>query len=537
LKSFKPFFQTSGTLAMSIAGLGIVYMVCIIPSPASYLYYAGLILVMIWQYTFARVRFVRATIAGWVIVAAYEIAAVWVADTPTKILISNNFFLVGANIAGMLASYSIELYARRDFFLTYTLEAERQTVKEQATKLENMNSELEQKIKESETAEAKRAYMEKMFVQAQKMEALGTLAGGVAHDFNNLLTVINGSAALLLKEMGDKPSAHGNVSNIEHCVEKGAKLTAQLLAFARGGKYEVKTADLNKIIIKNIEMFGRTKKAIAIHNNLATELWAVDIDQGQIEQMLLNLLVNAGQAMPNGGDIYITTENTLLDLETAYQLAVEPGNYVKVEVRDTGIGMDDVTKRRVFEPFFTTKEIGKGSGLGLASAYGILRNHGGAIIVASEQGKGSVFSFFLPASSKAIVREKEHSEAPSNGSETILVVDDEEMVLNVASQMLRQLGYEVMTASSGEEALDIYLAHRSKIHLVVLDIIMPGMDGGETYDRLKRFEPGIKVLLSSGYSIDDAAMEIMQRGCNGFLQKPFNFERLSKKVREVLDSK
>lgn len=547
---FRPFFQFSVTSAMIVSGLGIVFMILIIPPPANYSYYAGLILVLIWGYTFTRVRFIWATLAGWLIVASYEFIAIGILDTPTSVLLSNNFFFISANLAGMLASYSIEYYARRDFFLTYKLENERliveaanrrleSIVQERTAQLTKMNTDLRQEIEERRRNQQERAKLENMLIQAQKMESLGTLAGGIAHDFNNLLMGIRGHSSLMLMDMKENHPFYENMTSIDQYVQKGAELTSQLLAFAMGGKYEVKTTDLNELIKKNSRMFGRTKKEITIHTELQKEIWPVDVDQGQIEQVLLNLFVNSSQAMPNGGDLHITTENITLDAGYTQKLGAKLGNYVKTSIRDTGIGMNESTLHRIFDPFFTTKAMGRGTGLGLASVYGILKNHGGFINVESERNQGSLFSFFLPVSSKKIVRENEstieHIEEILKGSETVLLIDDEEMIINVATRMLKRLGYKVMIAQGGQEATKIYRANKDHIDLIILDMIMPGMGGRESYNALKNINPDAKVLLSSGYSLDGEAMEIMESGCNGFLQKPFSPKQLSQKIREILD--
>ena len=549
-RRFRPFFQLSVTAAMIVAGFGIVFMILIMPPPANYTYYAGLILVLIWGYTFTRVRFIWATLAGWLIVVGYQIVAIGMLDTPTSILMSNNFFFISANLAGMLASYSIEYYARRDFFLTFKLENERQVVEaankrlesivqERTSQLMQMNTDLRQEIDERKKAEEERKELENMLIQAQKMEALGTLAGGIAHDFNNLLMGIHGHSSLMLMDMKENHPFYENVNSIDQYVKKGADLTSQLLAFAMGGKYEVKTTDLNELIKKNSLMFGRTKKEVMIHVELQQEIWPVDVDQGQIEQVLLNLFVNAWQAMPDGGDLYITTENITLDTGSAQKMGAKLGSYVKTSIRDTGTGMDEATIHRIFDPFFTTKAMGKSTGLGLASVYGILKNHGGFIQVESKKNEGSVFSFFLPVSSKKIARKGEYfsdsAEETVKGSEMILLVDDEEMIIKVAERILKKLGYRVMTAQNGQEAVEIYRTHRDRIDLVILDMIMPGMGGKELYNTLKKMNPEAKVLLSSGYSIDGEAMEIMESGCNGFLQKPFSPSQLSQKIREILD--
>ena len=378
--------------------------------------------------------------------------------------------------------------------------------------------------------------LEAQLQHAQRMESIGTLAGGVAHDFNNLLMAVQGNASLILLNKDSDHPDYKKIKNIEKQVQRGASLTKRLLGFARGGKYEVTPTNLNEIIRASTKMFARTKKEIAINSKYQEKIWAVEADQGQIEQVLLNLFVNAWQAMSGGGNLFVETENLVLNADDVRSLEIKPGRYVKISVSDTGVGMDASIRERIFDPFFSTREVGKGTGLGLASSYGIIRNHGGIIDVKSEKGKGSTFDIYLPAAkSKVIDQRSEVSEDIKPGTETILLVDDEEIIIDVSPEMLTELGYEVLTAKSGEKALEQYRINKDKIDLVILDMIMPGMGGGETYDRLKQIDPEITVLLSSGYSIDGQATEILKRGCNGFIQKPFNIEILSKKIREILN--
>ena len=377
--------------------------------------------------------------------------------------------------------------------------------------------------------------LEAQLQQVEKLEAIGTLAGGIAHDFNNLLMAIQGRASLA---MMDKDVSHPDFEHfkeIEGHVESAVSLTRQLLGFARGGKYEVKPTNLNKLIQKQNRMFGRTRKEIIISGTYEKDLWTVDVDQGQIEQVLLNLYVNAWQAMPGGGDLYVKTENVVLGEAYVKPFVIEPGAYVKISVQDTGVGMDKGTRDRIFDPFFTTKEMGRGTGLGLSSAYGIIKNHGGFINVYSEKGHGSIFKIYLPASDKEAVVEKQHSGETFMGSETVLFVDDEEMIVEIAVELLNRLGYNAIVAESGREAVTVYAARKEDIDVVILDMIMPDMGGGEVYDRIKEINPKAKVLLSSGYSINGAASEIVKRGCSGFIQKPFKLEELSQKLREILD--
>ena len=390
-------------------------------------------------------------------------------------------------------------------------------------------------VSERKKTEEEKYKLESQFQQAQKMESIGTLAGGIAHDFNNILMGIQGNASLMLLKIESDHPNYEKIKNIETYVQNGTELTKQLLGFARRGKYLIRATDLNEIIDKSSSLFARTKKEIRVHATLLEDLWPAEVDRGQIEQVLLNLYVNAWQAMANGGDLYLQTENVILDRSYVKPYKVEPGRYIKISVSDTGVGIDKETQERIFEPFFTTKEMGRGTGLGLASVYGIIKSHGGYINVYSEQKKGTVFTIYLPASQKAVSSEKET--APTTiikGSGAILLIDDEKMILDVGIELLEELGYTVQSAMSGQEAIDIFQKDRGKFDLVIMDMIMPEMGGGETFDRLKEIDPDVKVLLSSGYSINGQATKILRRGCDGFIQKPFNMNQLAEKVQKIL---
>jgi len=380
-----------------------------------------------------------------------------------------------------------------------------------------------------------RKRLEAQLYQAQKMEAIGTLAGGIAHDFNNLLMAIQGYASLMGMDIAPDHPHQKMIGHIEKCVFSGSDLTKQLLGFARGGKYEVKNTDLNDLVQKSSDMFGHTKKEIQIHRKYEDVIWGVAVDQGQIEQVMLNLYVNAWQAMPEGGELFIETANVVLSEQFVRTYQVKPGRYVKVSIMDTGVGMDKETTARIFDPFFTTKDLSGSSGLGLASAYGIIRNHEGIINVYSEEGHGTTFTIYLPASGKNLISQEKHGATEIlKGDETILLVDDEDMIIHVGADILKRLGYEVLTANGGEQAIGIFTKNKDSIDMVILDMIMPGMGGSETYSRLREIKDDVKVILSSGYSLNGQAADILKRGCNGFIQKPFDMQSFSRKIREVL---
>jgi PAS domain S-box-containing protein len=375
-----------------------------------------------------------------------------------------------------------------------------------------------------------RRELEEQLSHAQKLEAVGTLAGGVAHDFNNILMAIQGHTSLMLFGLDPQDRNYPRLKTIEEHVRRAADLTQQLLGFARGGRYAPQPTDLREIVSRTLDIFSRTHKTIEVVAELHPDTPTVEVDRGQLEQVLLNLYLNAAQAMPDGGRLAIRSELGHLDGPYARSLGLAPGRYLRLSVTDTGEGIDPQIQKKIFEPFFTTKRPGKGSGLGLASAYGIVRKHRGVITVYSEPGHGATFVIMLPASDAPPETEANGTAAPIPGTGLVLVVDDEEAIREVARAMVASLGYETMVAASGVEAVALCAAHTGRISAVVLDLIMPGMSGGETFDRLRAIDPDVRVLLSSGYSLDGLASDILKRGCRAFIQKPFGLSELSEKL-------
>ncbi|MFA5181557.1 MAG: PAS domain S-box protein [Syntrophales bacterium] len=380
--------------------------------------------------------------------------------------------------------------------------------------------------------------LQEQLMRAQKMEAIGTLAGGVAHDFNNILMGVQGYAQLMLLNMYPEHPNYARLQKIDEMVTSGAKLTQQLLGFASGGKYEVRPTDINLLLERTLSMFVRTEKDLVLHKRLQEDIWTVAVDQCQIEQVFLNIFINAAQAMPRGGNLCIETMNSFQLEQEAIPLGMPSGRYVLISIADTGMGMDGKTMERIFDPFFTTKTAGRGTGLGLASAHGIIKNHGGFITVRSEPNRGSTFSVFLPAMGEGDKEFVSAEEAPSEilaGWETILVVDDENNVAEVIKDSLESLGYRVFIVGSGQEAIAVYMTKMEKIDLVILDLIMPGISGEKTFELLREINPNVQVIIASGYGSYNQVQQIMDSGCRGFLQKPFNISLLSRKVRQVLD--
>ena len=392
-------------------------------------------------------------------------------------------------------------------------------------------------ITERKRTEEEREKLQTQLQHAQKMKAIGTLSGGIAHNFNNILMGIQGHASLMMIGKEPRHPDYDHLRGIEASIKSAVKLTRDLLGFGRGGKYVSKPTDLNALIRNENKKFCQMKKEIQIHGKYEEKLWPVEVDRGQIRQTLLNLYVNAWQAMPGGGDIFIQTANVIPDESDIKSFAIDPGRYIRISVTDTGIGMDEATRKKIFDAFFSTRGSGQGSGLGLASAYGIVKNHGGFINVSSEKGKGSTFNIYLPASEKEIVDEKPEVDRRKiqYGQGTILLVDDEDMITDVGQKMLESIGYKVLIAQTGSDALDVFKKRKDEIDLIILDMIMPEMSGGEIYEQMRYIDAEVNILLSSGYSINGQAKEILDRGCNGFIQKPYSLKDLSIKIRELLE--
>ncbi len=375
----------------------------------------------------------------------------------------------------------------------------------------------------------------------RRMDAIGNLAGGIAHNFNNLLMGIQGNVSILIQDKKVGDPGYDELAGIERCIDNGAKLTRQLLSFAKGGRYSLDLVDLNDIVEKSSSMFARTRKEIHLDRNLGEELAMVEVDAAQIELALMDLYVNAWHAMSSGGTLTVSTANVTLDEAFVKPYNLSPGSYLNITVADTGAGMDEKTVERIFEPFYTTRPMGEGTGLGLASVFGIIKKHQGIITVDTRVGQGTTFSIYLPAA-RIIQKPKERDKLrvissgklPEKGSGTILVVDDEEYILNADRAMLNELGYEVLLANGGKEAIRVFEENKDRIKLLILDLIMPDLGGEIVYDRIKSLRPDVRVILSSGYSIEGQAESILKKGCDGFIQKPYNLNQLARKIKDIL---
>ena len=379
---------------------------------------------------------------------------------------------------------------------------------------------------------AKRAQEARL--RASRMEATATLAAGIAHDFNNLMVTVLGNSELLQTHVEQRSEAVDMLSEISLAAHRAGQLAQQLLAFARGGRYQTALIDLNECVREAVELQARSiPPRIRIEQDLALDPWPVEGDPTQLMQVVVNLLINAVESIEAHGQIRLTTRNLLMDRETDSRPGMPVGRYTYLAVEDTGCGMEPGVMRRVFEPFFSTKF--QGRGLGLAAAYGIVTNHGGHLSVYSEVGSGSAFKVYLPADRHGSQRETGDEAELPGGRETILVVDDDVGVLQVARRMLGRLGYQVLTAEDGQTALDLARDHAGPLDLAVLDLRMPGMDAAEVYPRLCAARPGLKVVLCSGYDLDTSAQSLLDRGADAFIQKPFRTREICLVIRHALD--
>jgi len=389
--------------------------------------------------------------------------------------------------------------------------------------------------------------MEAHLLHAEKMEAVGTLAEGIVHDFNNILCVMQGNLSLLLQGALNDQLRDDRLAAIQKQLITGARLTSQLLSFSRGGQSEIAEVDIKDLIIKNMVIFELSRKDVIVRQRHQEDLRPVMADRGQLERVLLNLCINACQAMPYGGVLSIESANADISDSHASAFHVQSGRFVKISVADTGAGMDEKTRARIFEPFFTTKNRNQGTGLGLSTVYGIIKSHGGFISVSSEPGKGSTFEIYLPASGRGGEEEGNErcqggdeeqgdlEETFRGGKETIFMVDDEEGIVHTNQELLEMMGYTVIPLCDGTQAREMFIKNRDRIDLVILDMVLPGTSGRTLVKEFRAIDPAVRIILSSGYSPNHDVVREILPAVQGFLQKPFNHDQLARAIRSALD--
>jgi signal transduction histidine kinase/ActR/RegA family two-component response regulator len=536
--------------AVLVPGLGIVAMIGLAPGDAGQIYYAGLILVAIFGYTFTRLRFINASIVGWGLVLAYEAAMQLFVAPPFYVLLSNNFFFLGANLILMFGCYSIEFYRRRSFLQTRALENEKEKVEavnrelearvaERTAELTAINADLVREIAERKQAEAERRALEAELRKSQKMEAVGALAGGVAHDLNNILSGIVSYPELILLELPEESPLRKPIATIQEAGQRAADIVQDLLTLARRGVAAMEPVDLNAIVRRYLQSpeFLNLKachRAVRVEGFLEPELLPVTGSPVHLGKSLMNLVTNAAEAMPEGGLVRIVSENRLLSRPVHGFETVPAGEYVVLTVSDTGSGIAPENLERIFEPFFSTKKMGRsGTGLGMAVVWGTIRDHGGHIDIHTAPGRGTTFTLYFPAARGGLAEApapKRAVEDYRGHGESVLVVDDVREQREIAAAMLRRLGYQVRVAASGEEAVG--LVRERPVDVLLLDMVMdPGIDGLDTYRRIREIRPGQKAVIASGYAETDRVKSARELGAGAYVRKPYTLEKIGLALR------
>lgn len=440
-------------------------------------------------------------------------------------------FLTAINEFGYLDDYEIILkssngsiiYASTSSYYDYDVNAGSQMIEGTIRDITNRKK-----------AEAENASLQAQLNNASRKEALGSLAAGIANDFNNVLSGIQGHCSLIQFNLPPADPNFKHLQGIETQVRSGAHLTRQLLDMTGFGQGVMKPADLNAVLLESSSVFARAKKGIIITRKLEENIWPVEADTGQINQVLLNIFINAAQSMHDEGNIYLESKKMVIRDDDAKKLNIPSGKYVRLSITDTGPGMNEETAKNAFQPVFTTQKQESGMGLELTSSYNIIKNHRGIITIDCEPQKGSTFHIYLPATQQKVAAATTPQGELSRGKETILIVDDEAIIADTTKEILEVLGYNILLAGSGQEAVAVFMEKKSIIDLVILDMVMPGMGGTKVFEALRAVNPSIRIILYSGYRINEEIQALLDRGSCGFIQKPFGVENLSNKIREVI---
>ena len=548
-QGFKRFMQPVLSATMYLTGLSIIVMIIYAANVAEhYTYYAGLILIFIIGYTFIKARFIYATVVGWSIVASYEVAAIWLSDTPIEILINNNFFFISANVIGMFISYFMEQSARRDYYMRILLEKEQEKVKaannaleirvqERTHQLTLANKDLKKEIEIRKHHEKEKNKLEGQLLQLQKMETIGTLAGGIAHDFNNILTPILGYTEMALEELSVESVLRYDIEQINSAAIRGKDLVQQILTFSRQVDFDKKPLQLDAVVKEVLKLIRASFPSnIEIQQDLDPSCGTVLADSTQMHQIIMNLCTNAYHAMMNnGGVLTVRLDKQAVRAGQVKGLAkIQKGAYVRLTIADTGHGMDKRTIERIFEPFFTKKEVGSGSGLGLSVVHGIVSNYNGTIVVESEPGLGSTFMIYLPQHSELLFSEEEVSQKVKKGKGSILFVDDEKEITYMGKRMLESLGYTVDIKSDSKTALEVFKNNPNKYDLLVTDQAMPKMMGTELIGEIKQIRPDLKSIIITGYQDSIPRNAIEQFGITDIISKPLILSEFSELIGKVL---
>lgn len=549
---FKKVMQPVLAALMYVTGLAIIVMTIFAANQAgNYTYYAGLFLIFIIGYTFIRARFIYATVVGWSIVATYEVAAIWISDTPMEILINNNFFFISANVIGMFISYFMEQSVRRDFYMRILLQKEQdkvqsannaleKRVQERTRQIAQANKDLKKEIEIRKRHEKEKTQLEGQLVQLQKMETIGTLAGGIAHDFNNILTPILGYTEMALEELSKESVLRYDIEQINSAAIRGKDLVQQILTFSRQVDFDKKPLRLDREVTEVLKLIRASFPSnIEIRQELDTDCGTVLADSTQMHQIIMNLCTNAYHAMMGkGGVLTVKLDKQKVGSRTINGSAkIQKGIYVRLSIADTGHGMDKRTVERIFEPFFTLKEVGSGSGLGLSVVHGIVSNYNGSIVVESEPGEGSSFTIYLPQHSEHFEEKKDNIQQLKKGKGSIMFVDDEKEITFMGKRMLESLGYSVDIMTDSQEALRVLTETPHKYDLLVTDQAMPELMGTELIARAKEFRPDLKAIIITGYQESIPANAMEQYGIADIISKPLILSEFSELIGKVLSQK
>ncbi len=533
-------------------GAGIVGMVLVAPSPFNDTYYAGIILVMILGYTFIRIRFIWAGVAGSALLLLYEVCAFGWTDISVPMLINNSFFIVSANFAGMAASYGFEYYARRDFYLVKLLSDEQQKVtlanqlletrvQERTAELQRANLELEKEITERRHSEKERLQLQDQLKRAEKMETIGKLASGVAHDLNNILSGIVSYPEMLLLELADDHPLRQPIEIIQKSGMNAAAVVQDLLSLSRQAVTVKKVFSLNALV-KDFLQSPEYVHALSIHSHVRV---SVQLDEDDLNvrgssvnllKTLMNLVNNAMEACMVAGSVVIGTCCKYMDQPLNGYERIPEGEYVVLSVSDSGTGIAEEDLQKIFEPFFSKKKLGRsGTGLGMTLVCSTVRDHEGFIDVKSSEGNGTVFELYLPATREPLSETDAYQTlSDCMGNEQVLVIDDIPEQRRIAALMLQKLGYRVHAVESGEQAVE-YLKDNS-VDILVLDMIMdPGIDGCETYRRILKRHPGQRAVIASGFAESERIFEAQRLGAGPFIKKPYTLEKIGRAIRAELD--
>ncbi len=529
-----------------LTGASFTVMIALTPPPLSYWYVLGVAICQIFGYTFIRSRFLMASVTGWSLNIIYALVSIWI-DTPRAILINNIAYVTGINILGMVICYSMEISARRDFFLRNLLETEKKNVeaanaelekrvRERTMNLSETNELLKREMEERAKRELENRELETKLNQAHKMETIGTLAGGIAHDFNNILSSVLGFAQLSLEDVEKGTILEDNLQEIYAAGRRAKDLVDQILTFARQGEEEVIPVLMGPIIKEALKLLRASiPSSIEIRSRIESRS-PVMANPINIHQILMNLCSNASYAMQNGGLLEVKLEDARIDSDAeGGPYGLESGKYVMLTVTDNGEGIPEDVLGSVFDPFFTTKGPGEGTGMGLSVVHGIVKKYGGRIAVESEPGEGTSFSVYLPVTGKTEEDDSYSPEALPRGSESILFVDDELSIAHLAQRSLQSQGYRVTVRTSSVEALELFRAKSADFDLVVTDMTMPNMTGDQLAAAMMKIRPAIPVVVCTGYSTRISEKKMEELGIKALIFKPITKADLAKTARKVLD--